>query len=187
MEKNNELLDEILSLRADDKIAFMTIEGLRYGPIVDFVKQPLEGQLYDVNRDKATLYAMANENKNKRWVNDLALVYLYEYANEVIEEQRKEIVNLKSEIRLKDKEIADLNSEYSNKVTELSQTIVEKDLLIDKCMAKFNEIDKVTDTSTATSVINEYKVEKQILNSNKQESRMYRMGDEHVQNISFQI
>ena len=142
MEKNNELLDEILSLRADDKIAFMTIEGLRYGPIVDFVKQPLEGQLYDVNRDKATLYAMANENKNKRWVNDLALVYLYEYANEVIEEQRKEIVNLKSELRLVKK---DLENAQKSKVVEPT----------------------VTTNTTVTS--------------------KYRMGDEHTQNISFQI
>jgi hypothetical protein len=77
MEKNNELLDEILSLQADNKIAFMTIDGLHSGPIDVFVNQHLEGQLYDVNRDRATLYAMANENKNKRWINDLALVYMY--------------------------------------------------------------------------------------------------------------
>lgn len=185
--ENNELLDKILKLQADNKIAFMTMDGLHSIDIVDFDNQSLEGKLYDLNRDRGTLYSMANEGKNKRWINDLAMVYFIEYWGERIEKQRQEIVNLKSEIRLKDKEIADLNSEYSNKVTELSQTIVEKDLLIDKCMAKFNEIDKVTDTSTATSVINEYKIEKQILNTNKQESRMYRMGDEHVQNISFQI
>jgi len=185
--ENTELLDKILKLQADNKIAFMTIDGLQYGPIEKFVEQPLEGQLYDLNRDRATLYSMANEGKNKRWINDLAMVYFIEYLNECIEKQRQEIVNLKSENRLLNKKIDDLNSEYSNKITELSQTIVEKDLLIDKCMAKFNEIDKVTDTSTATSVINDYKKEKQILNSNKKESRMYRMGDEHVQNISFQI
>lgn len=155
MEKNNELLDEILSLRADDKIAFMTIEGLRYGPIVDFVKQPLEGQLYDVNRDKATLYAMANENKNKRWVNDLALVYLYEYANEVIEEQRKEIVNLKSELRLVKK---DLENAQKSKVVEPTVTTETKD---------HSSQEPITTNTTVT--------------------RKYRMGDEHTQNISFQI
>ena len=148
MEKNNELLDEILSLQADDKIAFMTIEGLRYGPIVDFVKQPLEGQLYDVNRDRATLYAMANENKNKRWVNDLALVYLYEYANEVIENQRKEIVNLKSELRMVKK---DLDNAQKSKVVE--PTVTQE---------------HITTNATVTR-------------------KSYRMGDEHTQNISFQI
>lgn len=105
MEKNNELLDKILSLQADNKIAFMTIDGLQGGPIEEFVNQPLEGQLYDVNRDRATLYSMANENKNKRWINDLALVYLYEYANELIEKQRQEIVNLKGELRVKSREL----------------------------------------------------------------------------------
>ena len=105
MEKNNELLDKILSLQADNKIAFMTIDGLQGGPIEDFVNQPLEGQLYDVNRDRATLYSMANENKNKRWINDLALVYLYEYANEIIEKQRQEIVNLKGELSVKSREL----------------------------------------------------------------------------------
>lgn len=156
MEKNNELLDEILSLRADDKIAFMTIEGLRYGPIADFVKQPLEGQLYDVNRDRATLYAMANENKNKRWVNDLALVYLYEHANEVIENQRQEIVNLKSELRLVKK---DLENAQKSKVVEPTVTTETKD---------YSSQDNITTSATAAH-------------------KNYRMGDEHVQNISFQI
>lgn len=156
MEKNNELLDEILSLRADDKIAFMTIEGLRYGPIADFVKQPLEGQLYDVNRDRATLYSMANENKNKRWVNDLALVYLYEHANEVIENQRQEIVNLKSELRLVKK---DLENAQKSKVVEPTVTTETKD---------HSSQENIT-TSTIAAHKN------------------YRMGDEHVQNISFQI
>jgi hypothetical protein len=105
MEMKNELLEKILSLQAESKIAFMTIDGLQGGPIEDFVKQPIEGQLYDLNRDRATLYAMASENKNKRWINDLAFVYLYEYANEIIENQRQEIVNLKGELGVKTREL----------------------------------------------------------------------------------
>lgn len=184
--ENNELLYKILKLQSDNKIAFMDMDGLHSIDITDFYNKPLDSKLYDLNRDRETLYSMANEGKNKRWVNDLAMVYFIEYLSELIEKQHQEIVNLKSDNELKDKKINDLNSEYSNKVTELSQTIVEKDLLIDKCMAKFNEIDKVIDTSTATSVINDYKKEKQMIN-NKNEGKMHRMGDEHVQNISFQI
>lgn len=156
MEKNNELLDEILSLQADNKIAFMTIDGLHSGPIDVFVNQPLEGQLYDVNRDRATLYSMANENKNKRWINDLALVYLYEHANEVIENQRKEIVNLKSELRLVKK---DLENAQKSKVVEPTVTTETK-----------NEIPQEPITTNATVT-----------------RKNYRIGDEHVQNISFQI
>lgn len=105
METKNELLEQILSLQVENKIAFMTIDGLQGGLIEDFVKQPIEGQLYDLNRDRATLYAMANENKNKRWINDLAFVYLYEYTNEIIEKQRQEIVNLKGELGVKTREL----------------------------------------------------------------------------------
>ena len=39
MEMKNELLEKILSLQSEDKIAFMTIDGLQYGPIEDFVNQ----------------------------------------------------------------------------------------------------------------------------------------------------
>ena len=105
METNNEILDKVLALEADNKVAFMTVDGLKYSPIDEFVKQPLERQLYDVNRDRATLYSMANENKNKRWINDLALVYMYEYANKTIEEQRRHITELECELDLTRKSI----------------------------------------------------------------------------------
>ena len=55
METNNEILDKVLALEADNKVAFMTVDGLKYSPIDEFVKQPLEGQLYDVNRDRPTV------------------------------------------------------------------------------------------------------------------------------------
>lgn len=155
MEKNNELLEEILGYQADGKIAFMTIEGLRYGPIEEFVKQRVEGQLYDVNRDRAILYSMANEGKNKRWVNDLALVYMYEYANEIIKRQQEEIDNLKEEIET-----------------------VRKDL-------ENAQKSKVVEGTVTTEVNNQSLYEK--IESNVKSGRQYRMGDEHVQNISFQI
>ena len=108
METNNEILDKVLALQEDNKVAFMTIDGLQYSPIDEFVKRPLEGQLYDVNRDRAALYSMANENKNKRWINDLALVYMYEYANKTIEEQRRHITELECELDLTKKSIEKL-------------------------------------------------------------------------------
>jgi len=109
--ENNELLDKILKLQADNKIAFMTMDGLHSIDIADFDNQPLEGKLYDLNRDRGTLYSMANEGKNKRWVNDLAMVYFIEYWGERIEKQRQEIVNLKSEINLSYKEVEKLKQQ----------------------------------------------------------------------------
>lgn len=121
METKNELLEKILSLQAENKIAFMTIDGLKGGPIEDFVKQPIEGQLYDLNRDRATLYVMASENKNKRWINDLAFVYLYEYVNEIIETQRQEIVNLKGELGVKSRELNEAKQQLLG-ITKEKQT-----------------------------------------------------------------
>lgn len=113
--ESNELLDKILSLQAEDKIAFMTINGLQGGPIEDFIAQPIEGQLYDLNRDRATLYTMANENKNKRWVNDLALVYLLEYRCKQILSLNADVVNLKSVNELYKKEIDSLKEQLAAK------------------------------------------------------------------------
>ena len=126
METNNEILDKVLALQADNKVAFMTIDGLKYSPIDEFINQPLEGQLYDVNRDRATLYTMANENKNKRWINDLALVYMYEYANKTIEEQRRHITELECELDLTRKSIEKLK----HHIVELSTK--DKDQNVDK-------------------------------------------------------
>ena len=126
METNNEILDKVLALQEDNKVAFMTIDGLKYSPIDEFVNQPLEGQLYDVNRDRATLYSMANENKNKRWINDLALVYMYEYANKTIEEQRRYITELECELDLTRKSIEKLKY----RIVELSTK--DEDQNVDK-------------------------------------------------------
>ena len=126
METNNEILDKVLALQADNKVAFMNIDGLKYSPIDEFINQPLEGQLYDVNRDRATLYTMANENTNKRWINDLALVYMYEYANKTIEEQRRHITELECELDLTRKSIEKLK----HHIVELSTK--DEDQNVDK-------------------------------------------------------
>ena len=76
--ENAELLNKILKLQADNKIAFMNIDGLNSIDITDFDNQPLNDKLYNLNRDRETLYLMANEGKNKRWVNDLAMGYFIE-------------------------------------------------------------------------------------------------------------
>lgn len=144
MEKNNELLDKVLSLQADNKIAFMTIDGLQGGPIEEFVKQPVEGQLYDVNRDRATLYSMANENKNKRWINDLALVYMYEYANATIEEQRRYITNLECELDLTRKEIEKLK----HHIVEISE---KNEQPIISTKVEEQPVNKTNDVNTLTS------------------------------------
>lgn len=71
-----ELRDKILEEYQNGKICYRTIEGVLSAKIEDFVKQPLEGMLYDLNRDRATILSFLDDPK---WTNDLALTALLEY------------------------------------------------------------------------------------------------------------
>ena len=67
--ENNELLDKILELEKENKIVFMTSEGAMTASIESIIKQPVNGLLYDLNRDKATLVSLS-KSKSQRWVNE---------------------------------------------------------------------------------------------------------------------
>lgn len=66
----------VLDARRDGYIVYRTIEGLHKQKIDDFVKQPIEGQLYDINRDMATCLAFIDEPMG---VNNLASHVLLKY------------------------------------------------------------------------------------------------------------
>ena len=57
-------------------IVYRTIEGLQKQELSEFVKQPLEGQLYDINRDMATCLAFIDEPMG---VNNFASMVLIRY------------------------------------------------------------------------------------------------------------
>ena len=50
----------------------MTIEGLMAVDLENFIKQPTEGILYDLNRDRATVLTFMREG-NPKWINDYAV------------------------------------------------------------------------------------------------------------------
>ena len=74
MTKNDviKLKDLILKKRKENKIVFMTIEGPMEIDIDLFIEQPIEGILYDLNRDLPTILTFLN-NGNIKWVNDFAV------------------------------------------------------------------------------------------------------------------
>ena len=84
------LKDLVLDARRDGYIVYRTIEGLHKQKIDDFVKQPIEGQLYDINRDLATCLAFIDEPMG---VNNLAshvlLRYYYDLCNRLKMELEK--------------------------------------------------------------------------------------------------
>ena len=86
MEAKEELKKLILDAWKDGYVVFASADGLRKQPIEDFTQQPLEGMLYDINRDAATILTFLDDPK---WVNDFALTKLLEYYYKKCKEQEK--------------------------------------------------------------------------------------------------
>jgi hypothetical protein len=70
LKKANELKDQILSEYSKGNIIVATFQGLQIMPIKDFIEQPTEGMLYDLNRDESTVLTFIYDHK---WVNDYAV------------------------------------------------------------------------------------------------------------------
>ena len=85
-----ELKNLVLDEMKKGYIVYKTIEGLHKQKIEDFVKQPIEGQLYDINRDMATCLAFIDTPFG---VNNMAshvlLRYYYDLCNRLKMELEK--------------------------------------------------------------------------------------------------
>ena len=68
--------DWVLSEWDKGNLVYADIEGLKSIKFEDFIKQTLDGMLYDMNRDTATILTFLDDPK---WVNDFALTKLLEY------------------------------------------------------------------------------------------------------------
>jgi hypothetical protein len=62
--------DMILEEYEKGNVVFATVEGYATCPIEKFIKQPIEGILYDLNRYEATVLTWI---KDQKWVNDFAV------------------------------------------------------------------------------------------------------------------
>ena len=70
-QKEFELLrDYILRKEKDRIVVIHTFDGLYEAKLDEIIKQPTEGLLYDLNRDKATVLTYIDQPK---WVNDYAV------------------------------------------------------------------------------------------------------------------
>ena len=85
------LLDLVEQKAKEGKVVFMTIGGPLEADLEEFLKQPAEGILYDLNRDLATITTFIEEG-DPRWVNDyavgLVITRLKEYYDKAVEEVR---------------------------------------------------------------------------------------------------
>lgn len=68
--------DKVLAEWDKGNLVFADCIGLKTINFESFIKQPLYGMLYDINRNTATILTFIDDPK---WVNDFALTKLLEY------------------------------------------------------------------------------------------------------------
>lgn len=88
MEKKTTFEDAALQDKKDGVITIVTPFGFEHYNIDEFVEQPTEGILYDLNMDEATLLTfLANENQQEalKYVNQYAAMRVIKALKEKIE------------------------------------------------------------------------------------------------------
>jgi hypothetical protein len=78
--------DRILAEYKKGNIVVAGIEGGQVVKISDFIKQPADGILYDLNRDEATILTFID---NPKWVNDYASSQVIRALKSKIDELEK--------------------------------------------------------------------------------------------------
>ena len=71
-------------------------EGLQKAKLSEIVKQPVEGLLYDLNRDPATILTFINDPK---WINDYACMQVIQFLHEKVNQLQFELDFSKDEKR----------------------------------------------------------------------------------------
>jgi hypothetical protein len=74
-EEIDKIYQDIRDKRSEGQIIIMSTEGPLVIGIKDFIEQPTESILYDLNRDEATTLTLAKSGElESRFINDLAVV-----------------------------------------------------------------------------------------------------------------
>lgn len=84
-EKLKDVADYICKKEKENKICFLSFEGLNEIDIDDFLKQPLSGMLYDLNRSPEVILTFIDD---KKWVNDYACMLIIKKLYEKLKENK---------------------------------------------------------------------------------------------------
>lgn len=84
--KEQELKELILKEYEEGNIVISSIEGFQGCPLVDFIKQPADGILYDLNRNESVVLTFIPDPK---WINDYAVAKVIRALKNRIEELEK--------------------------------------------------------------------------------------------------
>ena len=134
---NTELIDKILSNQKNDTVVYMTEAGLMGSTVSELLNQPAEGVLYDLNRDIASLVTLGRESKNKRWINDIALAFVFT-------ELYKKYADLEAQLN----EVKQTNESLTKANITLNAYLSELEEYIDKLNVKPIEENVSTDITT---------------------------------------
>ncbi len=78
-----EIKNKILEEYKKGNIVVAGIEGLQGMPLAEFIKQPVDGMLYDLNRNEAVVLTFLPDPK---WVNDYAVAQVIRALKNRIDE-----------------------------------------------------------------------------------------------------
>lgn len=88
---DKEQIKEIEKLLRDKKqegcICVNTIEGILSYPLKEFVKQPIDGILYDLNRDESTCMAFIYDDVS--WINNFACALVIRELKEQLDKYKE--------------------------------------------------------------------------------------------------
>ena len=87
--------DRILSERDKGNVVIADFEGLKSMPLNEFIKQPTEGLLYDLNRSEPVVLTFIDDPK---WVNDFAVCQVIHALKGRIYELEEIIKNFKDSL-----------------------------------------------------------------------------------------
>ena len=82
----NELKEKVLAEYEKGNIVVATVEGLQVIELIEFIKQPVDGMLYDLNRDELTILTFIDDPK---WINDYAVCQVIRALKSRIDELEK--------------------------------------------------------------------------------------------------
>jgi len=101
--EEKELRDIVLDEYKKGNIVVSTFEGLQMMSLDEFIKQPVEGILYDLNRGEAVVLTFINDPK---WINDFAV-------SKVIQKLYSEFTKLQKGKEIADEEIEKAAYDYA--------------------------------------------------------------------------
>jgi hypothetical protein len=95
--KENEIKELIFKEYDNGNIIISGIEGLQAMPMKDFLEQPTEGMLYDLNRLEIVSLTLM---KDPKWINDFAVAKVIRALKSQLQESNAENIKLKKEIEI---------------------------------------------------------------------------------------